>query len=72
MRLAVLVPLSDVIDFAAALLGRQGGLVFLVHAHDVDDDADVLEGVPGELGDGRDQVCEGGFGVEVGDEGVDC
>lgn len=70
MGLAVLVPLGDVLDLATALLGRQRRLVLLVQAHDVDADADVLERMSRELGDGRDHVGEGRVGVEVPGESV--
>lgn len=69
---AVLVALGDVVDAAAALLGRQGRLVLLVHAQHVDADPNVLERVARELGDGRDQVREGRGALEVRRERVGC
>ena len=65
VRLAVFLALGDVFDLATALLGRLRRLVLLVQAQHVEADADVLEGVPGELGDGRDHVREGRLGLEV-------
>ena len=66
----VLVALLDVLDAAAALLGRLGRLVLLVQLEDLDAGADVVDGLLGELADGRDHVREGRVGVEPGGERV--
>ena len=71
MRLAVVVALLDVVDAAAALLGRHGRLVLLVHAQHVDADPGVLERVARQLRERRDQVRVRGLGLEVGRERVE-